>query len=131
MIYLNNISPGIKFLSVAAAANLTHFTVFFLLERYVPEMLPEVDNFLAFCVAFNVSFFGHRKLSFNDTTSSIKQSLRRFIVVSVAGFISLEIIFSFALRILAWPSFLALLAGVAVAGGQTYLLSRFWAFHRN
>lgn len=131
MIYLNNISSGLKFLGVAAAANLTHFTIFFLLERYAPEMLPEFINFLAFCVAFNVSFIGHRKLSFNDTTSSIKQSLRRFIVVSVAGFISLEIIFSFALRVLTWSSFLALLAGVAVAGGQTYLLSRFWAFHRN
>lgn len=127
---LNNIPSSIKFLSVAAAANLTHFTVFFLLEKYMPEIWPEIDNVLAFCVAFTVSFIGHRKLSFSDTTNSVKQSLKRFIVVSTAGFLSLEIVFSFALRILSWPSFFALFAGVVVAGSQTYLLSRFWAFHR-
>lgn len=130
MNHLNNIPSSIKFLSVAAAANLTHFTVFFLLEKYIPEILPEIDNILAFCVAFTVSFTGHRKLSFSDTTNSVKQSLKRFIVVSTAGFLSLEIVFSFALRILIWPSFFALFAGVVVAGSQTYLLSRYWAFHR-
>ncbi len=93
-------------------------------------MLPEIANILAFCVAFTVSFTGHRKLSFHDTTNSMKQSLKRFIVVSIAGFLSLELVFSFALRILMWPSFFSLVTGVAVAGGQTYLLSRFWAFHR-
>jgi putative flippase GtrA len=117
-------------LSVAAAANLTHFTVFFLLVKYIPAIWPEIDNFFAFCVAFTVSFTGHRKLSFNDTTNSVKQSLKRFIVVSIAGFLSLEIVFSIALRILIWPSFFALFAGVVVAGSQTYLLSRYWAFHR-
>ena len=127
---LNNIPTSIRFLSVAAAANLTHFTVFFSLEKYTPEMLPEIANILAFCVAFMVSFTGHRKLSFHDTTNSMKQSLKRFIVVSIAGFLSLELVFSFALRILMWPSFFSLFAGVVVAGGQTYLLSRFWAFHR-
>jgi putative flippase GtrA len=61
----------------------------------------------------------------------MQQSLRRFVVVSVAGFVCNEIVFSLALRLLGWPSWLALLSGFAVAGGQTYLLSRFWAFHRN
>jgi putative flippase GtrA len=128
--YLNNIPSSIRFLSVAAAANLTHFTIFFLLEKYMPAILPEIANILAFCVAFTVSFIGHRKLSFIDTTNSVKLSLARFIVVAVAGFLSLEIVFSYALRILTWSSFFALFTGVVVAGSQTYLLSRFWAFHR-
>lgn len=96
----------------------------------MPEILPEIANIVAFCIAFTVSFTGHRKLSFIDTTTSVKQSLTRFIVVAVAGFLSLEVVFSCALRILTWSSFFALLAGVIVSGTQTYLLSRFWAFHR-
>jgi putative flippase GtrA len=124
-------NSGFWFFGVAAAAGLTHLVVFFLIEHFLSSVLPEIANFLAFCVAFSVSFMGHRNLSFSDTTSSVQQSLRRFVVVSVAGFICNEIVFSLALRLLSWPSWLALLAGFAVAGGQTYLLSRFWAFHRN
>ncbi len=124
-------SSGLWFFGVAAAAGLTHLAVFFLIEYFLPSVLPEIANFLAFSVAFSISFMGHRNLSFSDTTSSVEQSLRRFVVVSVAGFVCNEIVFSLALRLLGWPSWLALLSGFAVAGGQTYLLSRFWAFHRN
>ena len=124
-------SSGLWFFGVAAAAGLTHLAVFFLIEYFLPSVLPEIANFLAFSVAFSISFMGHRNLSFSDTTSSVEQSLRRFVVVSVAGFVCNEIVFSLALRLLGWPSWLALLSGFAVAGGQTYLLSRFWAFHRH
>ena len=123
-------SSGLWFFGVAAAAGLTHLAVFFLIEYFSPSVLPEIANFLAFCVAFSVSFMGHRNLSFSDTTSSVQQSLRRFVMTSVVGFVCNEIVFSLALRLLGWPNWLALLAGFAVAGGQTYLLSRFWAFHR-
>lgn len=123
-------SSGLWFFGVAAAAGLTHLAVFFLIEHFLPSVLPEIANFLAFCVAFSVSFMGHRNLSFSDTTSSVEQSLRRFIITSVAGFVCNEIVFSLAIRLLGWPNSLALFAGFAVAGGQTYLLSRYWAFHR-
>lgn len=118
------------FLGVAAAAGFTHLVVFFIIEWAFPQLVPEIANFLAFCVAFSVSFIGHRNLSFSDTTSSIGQSLRRFIGVSIAGFICNEIVFSLLIRQLHWPSWLALPTGFAIAGAQTYLLSRHWAFDR-
>jgi putative flippase GtrA len=121
---------GFWFFGVAAAAGLTHLAVFFGINWFFPSVMPELANFLAFCVAFSVSFAGHRNLSFSDTTSSVKQSLRRFIGVSVAGFVCNEIVFSLLIRQLDWPYWLALPAGFAVAGAQTYLLSRYWAFHR-
>jgi putative flippase GtrA len=121
---------GFWFFGVAAAAGITHLAVYFGIEWFFPAVLPEIANFLAFCVAFSISFMGHRNLSFSDTTSSVEQSLRRFIGVSVAGFVSNEIVFSLLIRQLDWPSWLALPAGFAVAGAQTYLLSRYWAFHR-
>lgn len=121
---------GFWFFGVAAAAGITHLVVYFGIEWFIPSVIPEIANFLAFCVAFSVSFMGHRNLSFSDTTSSVAQSLRRFIGVSVAGFVCNEIVFSLLIRLLHWPSWLALPAGFAVAGAQTYLLSRYWAFHR-
>ena len=121
---------GFWFFGVAAAAGLTHLAVFFGINWLFPSVMPEIANFLAFCVAFSVSFAGHRNLSFSDTTSTVGQSLQRFIGVSVAGFVCNEIVFSLLIRQLHWPDWLALPAGFAVAGAQTYLLSRYWAFHR-
>ena len=119
------------FLGVGVAAGSTHMVVFFLVTYFFPSLLPELANFIAFCMAFSVSFMGHRNLSFSDSTASVKQSMSRFILVSVAGFVCNEVIFSLVLRLVGLPSWLALPAGFAVAGGQTYLLSRYWAFHRN
>ena len=125
---------GIWFFGVAAAAGLTHLIVYFSLEWILPKVfpasnIPEFYNFLAFCVAFSVSFWGHRNFSFKDTTTSVGESLGRFVGVSLAGFICNEILFSLLIRFFNWPSWLALPAGFAVAGAQTYLLSRYWAFH--
>ena len=67
-------SSGLWFFGVAAAAGLTHLAIFFLIEYFSPSVLPEIANFLAFSVAFSISFMGHRNLSFSDTTSSVEQS---------------------------------------------------------
>jgi putative flippase GtrA len=93
-------------------------------------MWPELANALGFCIAFFVSFAGHRLLSFKDASTSVASSLRRFAVTALAGFASNEIAFVLLLRALAWPSLLALFVALLVAAGQTYWLSRFWAFRR-
>ena len=93
-------------------------------------MLPELANATGFCVAFLVSFFGHRLLSFQDTTTPLLQSLRRFGVTAVAGFICNELVFMLMLRGFGWADMPALLLALVLAAGQTFLLSRFWAFAR-
>jgi putative flippase GtrA len=93
-------------------------------------MLPELANAVGFCVAFFVSFFGHRLLSFQDTTTTLLQSLRRFGVTAVAGFVCNELVFMLMLRGFGWADMPALLLALVLAAGQTFLLSRFWAFAR-
>jgi putative flippase GtrA len=115
------------FLAVGAAAAATHMLVFTWAEPY---LWPELANALGFCVAFLVSFAGHRLLSFKDAKTSVGTSLRRFAITAVAGFACNEITFVLLLRSLHWPSLLALIAALVLAAGQTYLLSRFWAFRR-
>jgi len=118
---------GLWFLVVGASAALTHVLVFALAKDW---MLPELANAIGFSVAFFVSFFGHRRLSFQDTTISLLQSLRRFSVTAVAGFICNELVFMLLLRGLGWSSMTALLLALVLAAGQTFVLSRFWAFAR-
>jgi putative flippase GtrA len=115
------------FLAVGGAAALTHLLVFSLTQH---RMWPELANACGFLVAFLVSFFGHRLLSFRDASTSVAQSFQRFAVTALAGFASNEVVFMLLLRGAGWPALLALLLALLVAAAQTYVLSRFWAFRR-
>ncbi len=115
------------FLAVGAAAALTHMAVFSLAQG---GMWPELANALGFCVAFGVSFAGHRLLSFKDAGTSVGTSLGRFAVTALAGFASNEAVFVVLLRALALPALVALSLALLFAAGQTFVLSRFWAFRR-
>ncbi len=115
------------FLGVGAAAALTHLAVFALVQA---RIWPELANALGFCIAFFVSFAGHRLLSFKDAATSVGTSLARFAVTALAGFVSNELVFVLLLRALKMPALLALLVALVFAAGQTFLLSRFWAFRR-
>lgn len=118
---------GFWFIVVGASAALTHMAVFALARHW---MWPELANALGFCVAFFVSFAGHRRLSFSDAGTTLWQSLARFAVSALAGFATNEAIFVLLLRGLGWPQLLALFAALVAAAGQTFVLSRFWAFRR-
>ncbi|MDD4945086.1 MAG: GtrA family protein [Rhodoferax sp.] len=115
------------FLMVGGAAAATHMGVFALAQSH---MWPELANAMGFGVAFGVSFAGHRLLSFKDTSTPVATSLQRFAVTALAGFASNELVFMLLLRTLGWPSLLALFVALLFAAGQTFVLSRFWAFRR-
>jgi putative flippase GtrA len=115
------------FLVVGGTAALTHMGVFALAEH---QMWPELANALGFVVAFFVSFFGHRLLSFKDASTSVATSFQRFAVTALAGFASNELLFIVLLRALGLPSLVALFLALVFAAGQTFVLSRFWAFRR-
>ena len=115
------------FLVVGGAAAATHMGVFALAQAH---MWPELANALGFVIAFVVSFAGHRLLSFKDASTTVVTSLRRFGITALAGFASNELIFVLLLRGLALPSLLALFLALLFAAGQTFVLSRFWAFRR-
>jgi putative flippase GtrA len=118
---------GFWFLVVGAAAAAVHMAVFLMTAPY---LWPEVANAVGFCVAFVVSFVGHRWLSFNDADTTLWQSLRRFSVTALAGFAANEVMFVALLRGLNLPDWVALFLALVFASAQTFLLSRFWAFRR-
>ncbi len=115
------------FLAVGGVAALTHVGVFAVVQGL---MMAELANALGFGVAFVVSFAGHRCLSFKDARTPVGTSLRRFAITALAGFACNEVVFAILLRNLKLPSLLALLIALVVAAGQTFVLSRYWAFSR-
>ena len=111
-------TSGFWFLAVGGTAALTHIVVYTLTQHW---LWPELANALGFCIAFFVSFAGHRLLTFRDTATNVATSLGRFAVTALAGFASNEIIFVLLLRALKWPSLLALLVALIFAAGQTFV----------
>ncbi|MDD2547065.1 MAG: GtrA family protein [Burkholderiaceae bacterium] len=118
---------GFWFTAVGGLAALTHLGVFALVQD---RLWPEAANALGFAVAFGVSFAGHRWLSFHDAGTTLTQSLLRFGATALASFATNEALFMLLLRVLGWPSLLALFTALLLAAGQTFVLSRFWAFRR-
>lgn len=118
---------GLWFGVVGLAAAATHGGVFALTRHW---MLPELANAVGFCVGFFVSFGGHRWLTFSDTGASIQRSLVRFVATAALGFVANEAVFVALFRWAAWPAWLALVAAMGAAAVQTFVLGRFWAFHR-
>jgi putative flippase GtrA len=116
---------GFWFSLIGALAALVHLMVFELLRS---RILPELANLGGFLVAFGVSFVGHRRLSFQGSTTPVKTSLLRFGVTAGAGFVANELFFMLALHVLSWPVWPALITALLLAAAQTYLLSRWWAF---
>lgn len=115
------------FLAVGSTAAATHVAVFGLVAPY---LWPELANALGFVIAFFVSFGGHRWLSFSDAGTSVGTSLARFALTALSGFACNELVFVLLLRVLHWNTLVALVSALVLAAGQTYLLSRFWAFRR-
>lgn len=115
------------FLAVGGTAAATHVAVFSLVAPY---LWPELANAVGFVIAFFVSFGGHRWLSFSDTSTPVATSLGRFALTALGGFASNELVFVLLLRALHWHAHVALICALVLAAGQTYLLSRHWAFRR-
>lgn len=124
---MSALRTGFWFGAVGAAAALTHLLVFGVAQRW---LAPEWANAMGFAVAFFVSFGGHRWLSFRDAGTGVGQSLGRFAATALLGFATNEAVFVLLLRGLGVPSWPALVAALLVAAGQTFVLSRFWAFRR-
>jgi putative flippase GtrA len=118
------------FILVGTSAAGVHWGVVFGLVSH-SGWHPLVANVFGWLVAFSVSFAGHHRLTFRDHAAPVGASLRRFFLVSAAGFAANQAAYAALLRWspLRYDVALALvLVGVAAA---TYLLSRHWAFRRS
>src|SRR6056297_2785570 len=77
-----------RFSLIGLAATLVHLFVGVTLID--AGWMPVVANLAAFCTAFLVSFAGHFGYTFSSHQVALRTSLRRFIVVALAGFCTNE-----------------------------------------
>jgi putative flippase GtrA len=118
----------LHFGGVGGLAAATHYLVVLLLVGV--GLHPLLANVFAFLTAFQVSYFGHRHLTFADSAVGLphSQTLPRFFLVAVSSFLLNECMFAGLLRYTALPYQLSLGIVLVLVAGLTFVLSRVFAF---
>jgi putative flippase GtrA len=119
---------GLAFIAVGVVATALHFLAMWALVE-LASLAPQWANICAFCIAFCVSFGGHRSLTFAHAAAPIGRSMPRWMLVSLGGFLLNQSLFVAGLRWLPGMHYLVLWFVVTCAVTlATYLLGKFWAF---
>lgn len=114
-----------RFGAIGIAAMAVHWCA---VAVFVPLGLPPLfANVIAFCIAFNVSFFGHHHWTFASADSQ-QNTFKRFLGVAILGFVVNEFMYSLLLKFTVLDYRVALVIVLIAVSGMTFLLSRFWAF---
>lgn len=115
-----------RFALVGVSALMVHWLV---VRFLVPlGLAPLIANVFGFAVAFNVSYFGHRKLTFKAEDQLHRRTLPKFATVALGSFALNEALYAVLLTFTPLRYDIALFIVLGVVAVMTYLLSRFWAF---
>lgn len=112
---------------VGVSALIVHFAVVSWLLTPL-GVAPLVANVAGFLVAFQVSYHGHRRLTFGATAVPHRQSLPRFFGVACLSFAVNESLYGILLHKTGLDYRAALLIVLFTVAALTFVLSKLWAF---
>lgn len=116
----------IYFSGIGALSAAIHLLIVFYLVNY-QEVQPLLANIFAFLTAFNVSYLGHKYLTFASLQHEKKLSLPHFFgVASSAGLLN-ELLYFLLLRYSPVHYLISLIAVLGFVSIYSFLLSRYWA----
>ena len=116
-----------RFGVIGVLAAVTHYCIAIYLTDH--QVAAGWANLVAFIIAFWVSYFGHRYFSFDAGDVSHQQTLPRFILVAVFGFILNESLLLLMLHFTKISIALGLPFIIVITAIFTFILSRQFAFN--
>ena len=129
--FLDKVSQGgqfyelVRFVIVGGAATVTDLAVSIVLFFAYPGMSENVITTCAFCIAFFVSYFGHRYFTFKQEGNILK-----FLALSCSMLVLRNIIVFVLVRI--WmPGLTPIVLAMALVTVITYLISKYMVFKQN
>jgi putative flippase GtrA len=112
---------------VGIIATLTHYiAAIFAIE--ILGMDPLAANFIAYCTAVGVSFFGHSMLTFRTTMS--RDRFIKFVTVSLSALAVSQGLLLLLTYIGFFGHRINMLAVVAVVPVYSYVLNKFWVYKK-
>jgi putative flippase GtrA len=116
-----------RFGIVGSCAAMVNLTIVIIIVQ-CGWLQPLYANVIAFFIAFNVSYFGHRYWTFNRTLTPHKAAIPKLLLVSGSNFIANEGLFYFFLNVMKLPYPLALIIVLATLPIVTFTLGKLWIF---
>jgi putative flippase GtrA len=117
----------LHFLIIGALASLSNFIlVFIFVHLNLAE--PLVANFFAYLISFNVSYLGHRYLTFSETTQSHKKAASQFFVNCLIGLSLTQVIYYVLLHIFYIQYLVALFITMLLVAIYTFFVSKYLIF---
>ncbi|MDR3503301.1 MAG: GtrA family protein [Legionella sp.] len=116
----------VYYAGIGSAAAGTHLSIVFLLVNFA-HMHALVANIFAFFTAFNVSFFGHKYLTFSQLHDQKVLSLPHFFLVAASAGAINEGLYFLVLRCTHLNYLFALGLVLFLVSVYSFLLSRYWA----
>ncbi len=114
------------YLLIGGTSALTHiFIVFQLVSLWQTQ--PLIANIIAFLIAFNVSFLGHKYLTFSQLQDDKQLSLPHFFLVASSAGLLNEFLYYLALKFTPLNYLVALILVLGLVSLYSYLISRHWA----
>lgn len=114
------------YVAIGGTSALTHVSIVLGLVTYI-QMRPLIANIIAFFIAFNISFLGHKYLTFSNLHGQIQLSLPHFFLVAVSAGLINELLYFLFLQYTHLNYLIALVLVLGLVSIYSYIFSRFWA----
>ncbi len=112
---------------VGVIAACVHFGVVISLVEW-RDWQPLMANVIAFLIAFQVSYWGHRYWTFQATHVHHRSALPKLFLVCSMGFVANESLYFMLLTLFHLPYALALFIVLAFLPLLTFILGKLWVF---
>lgn len=112
-----------RFGGVGMLATIVHLGAAALAFFLWPDISPFVANLVAFLLAFQVSYYGHRRFTFRKDGSAL-----RFFALALGGFALNNGVLAFLLGLTSLDGFITIVIATFTVPLLVYLAARFWAF---
>lgn len=116
----------VLFAGIGIAAASVHIFVVFNLVSFM-QLSPLVANVFAFLIAFNISFIGHKYLTFHQLDGEKQLSLPHFFLVASSAGIINEVLYFLLLEYTGINYLISLILVLGLVAIYSFILSRFWA----
>lgn len=116
----------IYFIAIGATAALVHIlSVINLVNHF--NLQPLIANIFAFLIAFNVSYLGHKYLTFSHMVEERELSLPHFFVVASSAGLLNEFLYFVLLEYTSVHYIAGLILVLGLVSVYSFILSRYWA----
>ena len=116
----------IYFLGIGGTAALTHILIVLILVTYL-QLPPLTANIIAFLCAFNISFLGHKYLTFSNLHDRKQLSLPHFFLVAISAGVINELLYYVCLRYTYLNYVSALILVLGCVSLYSFVISKYWA----